>query len=230
MRTPQQAFKDAQESGAIDAWLDGKEIQYAPIEQPDKWCEFYGDTPNWSSSHLIWGPKPLTFPAPPEGEEWHNPDNLTPGQVGEGYRLLLKSEISYKRERMSIIEMWVRKFNRWDASGWSGCIDSHTHRVPASTPFHWDKPKTIRVPLGPEDVPPGSVIRGLAEANSNGWSLITSCSTEGLRVWRSPDFHHNKITWDEAMWHWQILRPGRDPVTGWEPCWKEVEKKGGTEG
>lgn len=37
---------------------------------------------------------PLAFPAPPEGRSWHNPENLTPEQVGvaDGWRLVLSDE------------------------------------------------------------------------------------------------------------------------------------------
>lgn len=40
-------------------------------------------------------PKKLNLSNPPVGEEWHNPLNLSAGQVGlnDGYRLLLKSEM-----------------------------------------------------------------------------------------------------------------------------------------
>lgn len=37
-------------------------------------------------------PRPATFQPLPEGMEWHNPHNLTPEQVGEDWRLLVKGE------------------------------------------------------------------------------------------------------------------------------------------
>jgi hypothetical protein len=42
-----------------------------------------------------WYIEPLKFPKLPEGEEWNNPDNLTPEQVevDKGWRLLTVSEV-----------------------------------------------------------------------------------------------------------------------------------------
>lgn len=47
--------------------------------------------------------KPLSFGEPPAGHEWHNPENLTPEQVGiaEGWRLQVKGE-----ERTDATQFW----------------------------------------------------------------------------------------------------------------------------
>lgn len=226
MRTLQQAFKDAQASGAIDAWLEGKEIQYAIIERPDIWHKCSVD-PNWNSPYLIWRPKPLTFPEPPEGEKWHNPDNITPDQLGEGYRLLLESEITNGRKRTRLINRWDKADNRWLARSWAGDHKNFTYCVPASTPFHWDKPKPkIRVPLGPEDVPPGSVFRR-PRCHIVAWITPVSVLTTGIQYIDGSIGNIDERFWVDLVEHWQILRPGRDPFTGWEPCWKEVEEKEG---
>lgn len=81
-----------------------------------------------------------TFPDPPEGEAWHNPHNLTPEQVGEGYRLLLRSELN-RHEPVAFIEVW--KSETWvkPTIGFNACNYGNNYRVPALTPFHWDKPK-----------------------------------------------------------------------------------------
>lgn len=221
-RTPRQAFKDAQESGAIGAWLEGKEIQYATTEQPGIWHNFAADFPNWSLPNLLWRPKPLTFPDPPEGEKWQNPDNLTPDQLGEEYRLLLESEI-INRYYEAFIHTW--NDGMWDTYYWKGSSLQSTYRVPASTPFHWDKPKLIRVPLGPEDVPPGSVLRKL-HSPAAVWVAPAAVLTTSILHAANFSGDIEEISWENLKNHWQILRPGRDPATGWEPCWKEVEQKG----
>lgn len=78
-----------------------------------------------------------------------------------------------------------------------------------------------KVSLGPEDVPPGSVIRGAGEIDTAGWCLITSCSEAGIRIWRHcGEQHGREITWQELQESGsQILRPG----STWQPCEKEVE-------
>jgi len=59
----------------------------------------------------------LQFPELPEGESWHNPDNLTPEQVevDKGWRLLTKSE--RKRRALSSEEIY-------DCSGWGDASKS----------------------------------------------------------------------------------------------------------
>lgn len=63
--------------------------------------------------------------------DFHNPDNLTPEQIGEGYRLLLKSEI-IERPMCWDIEPWSGK--KWDKSRcYSGSSWGITYRVPLYT-------------------------------------------------------------------------------------------------
>lgn len=81
-----------------------------------------------------------TFPDPPEGEVYHNPYNLTPEEVGEGYRLLLRSEIK-KREGNKLIEIFRQDWVRAVGDGFKGSNMVHTYRIPAFIPFHWDAPK-----------------------------------------------------------------------------------------
>lgn len=67
--------------------------------------------------------------------EFHNPDNLTPEQIGEGYRLLLKSEIKPRPENREI-NAWLGRFRRWTVHNDSMCVGSSqdlTYRVPLST-------------------------------------------------------------------------------------------------
>lgn len=67
--------------------------------------------------------------------EFHNPDNLTPEQIGEGYRLLLKSEIKPRPENREI-NAWLGRFRRWTDHNDSMCVGSSqdlTYRVPLST-------------------------------------------------------------------------------------------------
>lgn len=146
-RDEKQVYRDSQP--AQQAWLDGKSIQYKHLVNDgwSDWIEFdMPGMPGFLNENNQWRVKPLEFPAPPPSECFHNPDNLTPEQVGEGYRLLLASEIKDRD--------WNEDIHKWDGSKWSetrwrGSHKGFTFRVPSSTPFHWDAPK--RVPLAPKD-------------------------------------------------------------------------------
>ena len=71
--------------------------------------------------------------------EFHNPDNLTPEQVGEGYRLLLKSELIHRDYRADI-HCWLSLSKKWETTGWIGQAEELTFRVPLST---WPLPEHI---------------------------------------------------------------------------------------
>jgi len=65
--------------------------------------------------------------------EWHNPDNLTPDQVGEGYRLLTKKEQRSIGDSLEdgfgeICDCYVGE--GW-VSGYYGSIEDSTYRVRA---------------------------------------------------------------------------------------------------
>lgn len=68
--------------------------------------------------------------------DFHNPDNLTPEQVGEGYRLLLKSEVKY-RDNQGDIHRWDEFEDKWNDGGWG---EAETYRVPLAT---WPLPLPI---------------------------------------------------------------------------------------
>jgi len=85
----------------IQAWAEGRDLQIKLAEterwedvNPKAFLVFDKDP----SEYRI---KPPEFPPLPEGEEWHNPFNLTPEQVGYGWRLMLKSE----REQLAELYM-----------------------------------------------------------------------------------------------------------------------------
>ena len=80
-------------------------------------------------------------------------------------------------------------------------------------------PKTKRVPLGPEDVPPGSLI---SDRGINGvrefWSAVVAISPEGLRAGDGRAW-----SWAELMHHGvEISRPQHPSQWAWAPCSKEV--------
>lgn len=77
-------------------------------------------------------------------------------------------------------------------------------------------PEKKRVPLGPEDVPPGTFIRN-SECR---WAVITGITNGGL-VLPSKFVDSIKCSFSTAMKEgYEILRPGTNV---WLPMWKEVE-------
>lgn len=70
------------------------------------------------------------------------------------------------------------------------------------------KPEPVMIPLGPDDVPPGSAIRQLG---GNGWAIITVVGTDGVSWPTVPE-----CPYDRLAATWEIKRPGED----WSPCHK----------
>jgi hypothetical protein len=64
----------------------------------------------------------------PDSDSEHNPEKLTPEQVGisDGWRLLRKSEIKSRAET-DAIQGWMNK--RWDKSGWEGSAEDASCRT-----------------------------------------------------------------------------------------------------
>ena len=69
------------------------------------------------------------------------------------------------------------------------------------------KPEPAMIPLGPEDVPPGSAIR----STDGYWSIVTQSEKRGLDIGS-----RKVIPWGELLLYWKIKRPGED----WMPCHK----------
>lgn len=70
-----------------------------------------------------------------------------------------------------------------------------------------------RVPLGPEDVPPLSIIRRKDDPEWH-WRLLNYVHGVGCRC------ADRGYSWEEILSDYEIKRPGE----GWLPCWKEVEE------
>jgi len=86
------------------------------------------DFPSKSLGQVLeaWSIAPLEFHAPPEGEKWHNPDNLTADEVevDKGYRLLLESEVAENgnsRHCNWLIEMFHYGEDPWQSGCYGDC-------------------------------------------------------------------------------------------------------------
>lgn len=96
-RTPQQALKDAMESGAIQAWLDGKEIEYQYLNNGDWKC--MTDTLHYlADPRYQWRPKPEPPPEPPV-VKWINIKDQKPKHADEYLVCGLFSSITRKTIR-----------------------------------------------------------------------------------------------------------------------------------
>lgn len=87
------------------------------------------------------------------------------------------------------------------------------------------KPEPIRIPLGPEDVPPGSII-SVQPSVQYGWFTINATQTQGLHICNTAC---RFIYWEQLKQEqWKInrsLSSGKWDPTAWEPCYKEVTKE-----
>ncbi len=218
--------------------------------------------------------KPSSFPPPPEGRKWHNPENFTPENVGKKYRLLLPNEVDGRF--IGVAQSLLSRNGKWLSEGITGSFLNTTYRVPLSTPLPdgsvlqvdgtYKKPwvpkfkvgDCIRhkgnhgpvfkvssiesdmyglgdthllfigeggyelatpklIPLGPEDVPIGSVIRnvnGLTK-QCGGWATIISVRPDGLNL--NSNSNKTKLySWKYLFESSEIKRPGED----WKACSK----------
>jgi hypothetical protein len=201
----------------IQAFTDGKTVE-----------RYNSVTSAWDTVEeeifpsFIYRIKPLEFPPLPEGLEWHNPEGLTPEQVGEGFRLLVTSEVNIIPElclgsNTDFVEGWER--GQWDNNGGRGlvgCVLDITYRVPISTPFPEPPKKVVMVPWdSTHDFPklPVIWIRGkddyrehLVIGYANPVTIITatcgSCPVlESMHL--NSDWRHGSIEWSTDRKTWQ---------------------------
>ena len=66
--TPQQAMKDAIDSGAVQAWIEGKDMQFSHIDSND-WIDSNGiEMPTFALKWVKWRVKPI--PQKPTVADW----------------------------------------------------------------------------------------------------------------------------------------------------------------
>ena len=73
----------------------------------------------------------------------------------------------------------------------------------------WTEPE--KVPLWPEDFPPGSVILDTRE-QGHAWQMITAVYENSVEV------ASGIFGFSDLVLHWKVKRPGED----WRPCWREA--------
>lgn len=176
-----------------------------------------------------WTPAPFECPwnwskfdyriAEPEIAPGHNPDSLTVDQVEThlGWRLLDEDEINaFCGDRRPVIQQWT-------TTGWqpgNGAFKTSTYRTKLSHKelAEHSKPKP-RLPLGPEDFPPGSVfwLRHIGW-NPGTRTMITFIGKEKIRYSTSENgFGERTYTsLAEADYEYSL-----DGGKTWLPCYRE---------
>lgn len=101
---------------------------------------------------------------------------------------------------------------RWENEG--NCSDIIAYRV-----LKW-REKKPKVALGPDDVPPGSVLLSVtADANGMRWTEVTCSKDNGVEI-----NGRLCVPWEELKTHWQINRSipmtGKWNANAWEACEK----------
>lgn len=149
----------------------------------------------------------------PEGgsHTFHHPEGYIQPVKPEGYRPLLLCEISSRHEEGCPNEGWPE-------SSASSPAEAETVRCRTRRPL---PEPPAKLPLGPEDVPPGSAIRPKNE-DKDRWHFVTCVSEEA--VFYPLTSGVKAITYRELMDHGsEIHRPGNLDANGkpvWEPCHK----------
>jgi hypothetical protein len=180
------------------AHASGKKLQVKVANQG--WCDVDPSGPCWCGEYRI---KPETFPPAPEGTAWHNPENLTPEQVGvsEGWRLLLEDERVYQQDQCFENRHWLGTCN-YEHGKMNRRLTYRTKR-PLPTP-----PK--RVPLEAEDIPAVCWVRLAGTC----YMVTTVMPSSGVEIGgQSMSFRH-------------LQRVGYEYSAdrkNWKPCSKEAK-------
>jgi hypothetical protein len=187
---------------------DRKEIARAAFDRARK--------PVWPLSRHLPGFRPLR-----DGEEWHRTD-WTEEMLPQGWRPLLNTEIPREGDE------WLLRGAQWRPAdhAWrrddvkaKDATDMSWFRTRRPLPEPAPEPKPVA--LGPDDVPPGSVISNETIGMAH-WKYVEP-TQEGMRL-VSSGTDECGIGWEEAMIvGWKIHRPGNLDANGkpvWEPCHK----------
>ena len=189
-----------------------------PAQIADGWVEWHGgDCPVWGGSApsviLRDGLTVKTAHAYAEGWTWRhcNNDGDIIAYRPDPYEALKKAHSEGK-----VIQVLESRFEG-QIDGWSD-VKNHNWRFPPE--IYRVKPSPVMVPLGPEDVPPGSAIRyRLATATERYW-IVTTVDEIGIHV-------HTPRGWERIEYArtQQEMEISRDGGKTWQKCEKPEEAK-----
>ena len=137
--------------------------------------------------------------------------------VPEGWRELSDDEKDGRwiegAKWLSPVEMWKHCTSTKGQSN-DGAYANEWNRIIVPV----TKPKK-RVPLGPEDVVPGSALRPIErpDAVRDCWAAVISTGEVGVQAVRRGDIEG--YSYHDLMSEFEIKRP---TDTEWQPCWKEA--------
>lgn len=200
----------------MQAWVDGKEIESVPKCGWGSWVD--APVPAWLWDQVDYRIKSMEFPKLPEGLTWHNPDNLTPEQVGDRKRLAVMGEAL-----PSLYDYWDSESGYWVTSGALQNVNvtvlGKTFRLPISTPFPEPPKPKVMVPLEPHDISPTDVLRKKDRKDfyAEHWMKIDAVNSDGPAVHFSGS-GRSRIPFKTLMNEWEISRDG---AKTWKPCEKE---------
>lgn len=192
------------------------EWQWTDVLDAGKWSKGHTETSLLRFLHpdenKVVRKKPWTLPAPPPGRAWHRTD-WQEDMLPEGWRPLLSGETYCKGDEYFD--------DGWSSKGWSTAGDFLAGSLPGfrartRRPLPVDPPPPVMVPLEAADIIPGTAFRDRRKPTVRWW-LAGLCG----------EFNVNAVggvfqpAYQELFEHYDMLRPGRDPVSGWEPCQKE---------
>lgn len=161
------------------------------------WEKGYDESsPANKTTSLFWRTtRPLTFTHEGKTWTWHRPGDPMPCDGEKVVHALYKTSLRISNPQNAAWFAWT------DIIGWR----------------YADEPKS-QVPLGPEDILPGSVVRRLQNRSAE-WNMVAAIAQEGLKT--SPT---NYSTWEALKNEYEINRSL--PLTGkwnpdaWGPCHK----------
>jgi len=87
--------------------------------------------------------------------------------------------------------------------------------------YYRRKPRLVTVPLGPEDVPPGSVVRG-HDFSDGCWSVVHSIGEDCIFINDDEAVSFESMKYDNWLINRSLSRGAWD-ATAWERCEKEME-------
>lgn len=163
----------------------------------------------------------LTLATPPDGRPLHNPDDLTAEQVGAGWRLFLPEEVDCRHDGKC--ELWCD--DEWLSEEIEGSEHGYTYRLPLSVPWpEAPKPEatTKTVPLGPDDVPPCSAVKGPSDSAKE-YAIVCGVGNHGIILTDGRVVRFDYINSSGWRINRSIPLTGKWDANAWEPCSKEVQ-------
>jgi len=194
---------------------EGKVIQ---VQMHNTWQDTEDPNLRWSLPPECYRIKPWTMPEPPAGKQWHRPEALTQTDWETGWRPLLTSEIINDCDEYSTLggKLWVPAFYASIGSPIKELYNAYRTKRPLPV-----EKEPVWVPLGPEDVQPGTVFRH-HNWDKMLWIQPNSVVGEGViwcQLYSDDTMLNDFVIWQSLMDDgWRILRPGQ---TEWQPCRKE---------